>query len=90
MRQNKTVDTPIERGLMAGIQVSRLLLGVFTSLLIIYLTSLIFFLPWGSANLPYPFFSLNDPILALLTTIIGFSIITMPFFLILLTLLANT
>jgi hypothetical protein len=41
------------------------------------------------ANLSYPFLSLNDPVFALLITVIGSFIIAMCFCLILLTLLSN-
>jgi hypothetical protein len=87
--QNKTIHTPIERGLAAVIRISQLVIAVFTALLFVYATSTYLFISIGDLNLSYPFLSLNDPVFTLLITVIGSFIIAMCFCLILLTLLSN-
>lgn len=89
MRQNKTIHTPIERALVSLVQISRLVVVVLSALFVVYVTSTYFFVFIGEINLSYPFMSLDDPIFAILATLIGFFLTILCFGLIFLTLLSN-
>lgn len=89
MRQNKTIHTPIERGLVTAIRFSRIVIGFLLGLFIVYTTSTYFFISIGEINLSYPFMSLNNPVFAVLTTLIGVFVTILCLALVFLTLLSD-